>query len=123
GLASSNNQLATVAISTTTTFQYGDDDNGNLIGETTSRHFEWDWADQMRVFHTQTGGSEPSVHAHYLYDTAGQRGKKLVRRQGGQVEFTVYIDGVFENQRLVQGGMVEENNTLHVMDNRSRIAL
>ena len=99
------------------------DDNGNLIRENNSRHFEWDYGDRMRVFRTQTENAEPSVHAHYLYDASGQRVKKLVRKQGGQVEVTVYIDGVFEYQRIVQGGMIRENNTLHVMDNQSRIAL
>ena len=49
--------------------------------------------------------------------------KKLVRKQGGQVEVTVYIDGIFEYQRIVRAGAVEQNNTLHVMDNQSRIAL
>jgi RHS repeat-associated protein len=99
------------------------DDNGNLIRENNARHFEWDYADRMRVFRTQTGNAEPTVHAHYLYDASGQRVKKLVRKQGGQVEVTVYIDGVFEYQRIVQGGVTRENNTLHVMDNQSRIAL
>jgi RHS repeat-associated protein len=99
------------------------DNNGNLIRENNSRHFEWDYGDRMRVFRTQTGNAEPSVHAHYLYDASGQRVKKLVRKQGGQIEMTVYIDGVFEYQRIVQGGVTRENNTLHVMDNQSRIAL
>jgi RHS repeat-associated protein len=99
------------------------DHNGNLIRENNSRHFEWDYGDRMRVFRTQTGNAEPSVYAHYLYDASGQRVKKLVRKQGGQIEVTVYIDGVFEYQRIVQGGVTRENNTLHVMDNQSRIAL
>jgi RHS repeat-associated protein len=102
---------------------YEYDDNGNMTGETTSRHFEWDYADRMRVFRTQTDDSEPTVHAHYLYDAGGQRVKKLVRKQGGLVEVTVYIDGIFEFQRIVLAGNVEQNNTLHVMDNQSRIAL
>ena len=63
-----------------------------MRSETTSRHFEWNHSDQMKVFRTQTDGAEPSVHAHYLYDAAGQRVKKLVRKQGGQVEVTHYID-------------------------------
>ena len=99
------------------------DANGNLIRETTSRHCEWDQADRMRVYRTQTDGAEPSVHAHYLYDASGQRVKKLVRKQGGQVEVTVYIDGIFEYHRSVQGKRTRENNTLHVMDNQSRITL
>lgn len=104
-------------------FDYTYDNNGNMTGESSSRHFEWDHADRMRVYRTQTEGSEPSVHAHYLYDAGGQRVKKFVRKQGGQVEVTVYIDGVFEFQRIVRGGVIEENSTLHVMDDKSRIAL
>jgi RHS repeat-associated protein len=104
-------------------FAYTYDANGNLTEETSSRHFEWDHADRMRVYRTQTDGSEPSVHAHYLYDASEQRVKKLVRKQGGQVEVTVYIDGIFEFQRAARGAVIEENNTLHVMDNQSRLAL
>ena len=121
-LAVGNNRLNTVAVGMTS-FQYRYNDNGNMINETTSRHFEWDHSDLMRVFRTQTGNAEPSVHAHYLYDTGGQRVKKLVRNQGGQVAVAVYIDSVFEHHRSIQGGTVRENNSLHVMDNQSRIAL
>lgn len=103
-------------------FDHHYDANGNLTRETTSRHFEWDHGDRLRVYRTQTNDSEPSVHAHYFYDSQGQRVKKLVRKQGGQVEVTVYIDGAFEYQRIVDGA-IEENNLLHVMDNQSRVAL
>lgn len=121
-LAPNTNRLQTVAFGGRP-FSYTYDANGNMTQETTSRHFEWDYADRMRVYRTQTGANEPSVHAHYLYDAGGQRIKKLVRKQGGQIEVTVYIDGAFEYQRIVQSGVVEENNTLHVMDSQSRIAL
>lgn len=100
------------------------DANGNLIRETTSRHFEWDHSDRMRVFRTQPENAEPSVHAHYLYDASGQRVKKLVRKQNGQpVEVTTYIDGVFEHHRVTEAGVTQENNSLHVMDDKQRIAL
>src|SRR2546429_5136184 len=77
----------------------------------------------MRVYRAQLGNAEPSLHAHYLYDGSGQRLKKLVRKQGGQFEVTVYIDGLFEYQRSVKSGATNENNTLHVMDNQKRNAL
>ena len=99
------------------------DVNGNLKRETTSRHFEWDHSDRMRAYRTQTEGAEPSVHAHYLYDVGGQRVKKLVRKGGGNIEVTIYIDGVFEHHRIVKASSTQENNTLHVMDNQSRVAL
>ncbi|WP_346294113.1 SpvB/TcaC N-terminal domain-containing protein [Sphaerothrix gracilis] len=99
------------------------DINGNLIRENSARHFEWDHSDQLRVFRTQTAGAEPTVYAYYLYDATGQRVKKLVRKGANQYEVTVYIDGVFELHRQVQGSTTRENTTLHVMDDQSRIAL
>jgi RHS repeat-associated protein len=121
-LTPNSNRLATVA-SGQAVFDYAYDEGGNLVRETTSRHFEWDHADRMCIFRTQTEGAEPSVHAHYLYDSTGQRVKKLVRKQGGQIEVTVYIDGMFEQHRIIHGSAAQENNTLHVMDDQSRIAL
>ncbi|HBZ29200.1 MAG TPA: hypothetical protein DEO56_01155 [Nitrosomonas nitrosa] len=120
-LVAGNNRLSKLSIGATD-YGYQYDANGNMTEESTSRHFEWDWADRMKVFRTQAEDSEPTVHAHYLYDSGGQRVKKLVRK-GNLIEVTVYIDGIFEYQRIVQGGTVEQNNTLHVMDNQSRIAL
>ena len=115
------NRLQVVAFGSKV-FNYTYDANGNMTGEGTSRHFEWDCADRMRVYRTQTTGSEPSLHAHYLYDAGGQRVKKVVRKQGGKVEVTVYIDGAFEYQRSSSASLVEENNTLHTMDNKIRVA-
>ena len=121
-LLTGNNRLANMTvgrIGSETNHNYTYDDNGNITQENIARHFEWDHSDQMKVYRTQTGNAEPSVHAHYLYDGSGQRVKKLVRKQGGEIEVTVYIDGVFEERRI--GGLV--NNVLHVMDDSSRIAL
>jgi RHS repeat-associated protein len=120
-LIPNSNRLATMSVGAKS-YAYVYDASGNLLRENSSHHFEWDHADRMRVYRTQIGDSEPSVHAHYLYDSGGQRVKKLVRKQGGQVEVTVYVDGVFEHQRVIATGTTQENNTLHVMDNQSRIA-
>ncbi len=155
-LAPGTNRLARVTVGSMP-YDYAYDANGNLIRETTSRYLEWDHADRIRAYRTQTDGAEPSVHATYLYDASGQRVKKLVRKGWKNWEVTVYIDAVFEYHRLVvppgqkhagqqgakhlqkdkartgrpdkpkpnQGKSSEtlENNTLHVMDNQSRIAL
>jgi RHS repeat-associated protein len=120
--APQNNRLKEVTVGSNT-YGYTYDDNGNMSEETTSRHFEWDHSDRMRVFRTQTANAEPSVHAHYLYDSSNQRIEKLIRKQGGQVEVTVYVDGLFEHQQIIRRHSLQENNTLHVMDNQSRVAL
>ncbi|MDN5836011.1 MAG: hypothetical protein L0H12_01510 [Nitrosospira sp.] len=121
-METANNRLREMKVGETP-YDYTFDANGNMRSETTSRHFEWNHSEQMKVFRTQTVGAEPSVHAHYLYDAAGQRVKKLVRKQGGQVEVTHYIDGAFEHHRWGGGAQGGENNHVHMMDDQQRIAL
>ena len=104
-------------------YVYTFDANGNITSETTSRHFDWNHADQLTAFRTQTAGAEPSVHAQYLYDAAGQRVKKLVRKQGGQVEVTHYVGDLFEHHRWGPPSQPGENNHLHVVDDQQRIAI
>ena len=68
--------------------------------------------------------NRPSVYVNYLYDSAGQRVKKLSRKQGGQhYTTTIYIDDILEYHRIVHGDKIEENNTLHVMDDKKRIVM
>ncbi|MHC3469375.1 SpvB/TcaC N-terminal domain-containing protein [Streptomyces sp. 7R007] len=121
--AADNNRVRRMTVGDTP-YDYTFDAGGNLLAETTSRHFAWNHADQTTAFATQTPGAEPSLHAQYLYDAAGQRVKKLVRRQGGAVEVTHYLNGTFEHHRWAVGTPgAGENNLVHVMDDRQRVAL
>lgn len=104
-------------------FTYASDANGNTRSEATARHFEWDHADRLRAFRTQTDGAEPSVYAQYLYDSSGRRAKKVVRRQGGRVEIRNYVGNVFEHHRWDSGANAGENNCIQVMDADRRAAL
>jgi RHS repeat-associated protein len=117
-----SNRLAALTAGAATS-RYAYDNAGNMTGENTSRHFEWDHSDRMRAYRTQTTGAEPSIHAHYLYDAAGQRVKKLVRHNGGTYDVTVYIDAIFEHRRDAHGASAVTNNLLHVMDDKQRIAI
>lgn len=122
-LATGTNRLARLQVSGSD-FAYRYDENGNIIGETTSRHFTWDHSDRMVGFTIQPDGSqEASLAAIYSYDGNSGRVKKLVRKQGNSLAVTIYIDGIFEVQRLTQGQDVIENNLLHIMDNEQHIAL
>ncbi len=119
-IAGDSNRLRRMTTSGTP-FDYEFDANGNLIAETTSRHFAWNHADRLATFATQTAGAEPSVHAHYLYDASGERVTKLVRSQGGGLEVTHFLGGV--EHRRWGGPTTGENTLVHVMDDHSRIAL
>ncbi|MGH8068935.1 MAG: SpvB/TcaC N-terminal domain-containing protein [Candidatus Entotheonellia bacterium] len=124
-LVNGTNRLETLTVGNGNSMSsaYTYDANGNLTRETTSRHFEWDHSDRLRAYRTQPENALPSEYAHCLYDAGGQRAKKVVRRGANDYDVTVYIDGVFEHHRRVRPSDVRENNTLHVMDNQSRIAL
>ena len=67
------------------------------------------------------GGRRAVSHAHYLYDAAGQRVKKLVRKQGGATEVTHYI-GDFEYHRWETAGG-GSNTIVHIVDGRHRVAM
>ncbi|NDY70683.1 hypothetical protein DO021_03330 [Desulfobacter hydrogenophilus] len=120
--AARNNRLSMVSVGQTDIL-YEYDANGNMTREGLTRHFEWNATEQMKAFRNQVNQAEPSIHAHYVYDAAGQRVMKWVRRQNGEVNVTVYVDGVFEHHRWIRVGQELENNTLHVMDDQSRIVL
>jgi RHS repeat-associated protein len=107
-----------------TTIQSQYDACGNLVQEGAARFLEWDAADQLRSFRTQTPGSEPSEYAHYLYDAGGDRVKKVVRKQGGVAVVSVYLGGVEHHYELRPGGVRgQEFSETHVMDGRSRVAV
>ena len=91
---------------------------GNQLTENTERHFEWDAQNRLILFKNQVGSSEPSVMAQYLYDSSGNRVKKIVRKQGGDYEIRTYIDGLLEYFT----DEIDEQNTVNIMDNQSRIA-
>jgi RHS repeat-associated protein len=99
------------------------DPNGNLVSETSARHFEWDYANRMRVFRVQPPGAPFSIHAQYRYDAAGRRVKKLVRSASGGWESTLYVDGLVEVQRVSDASGLVETAELQVMDNHGRIAV
>jgi len=92
---------------------------GNVTSETTSRRFEWDHSDRLRAFVVQPSGGAASIQAQYLYDAAGQRVKKVVLKQDGTVQSTVYVSSIFEHHTWSSG----QNIRLHVMDNQQRIAM
>ena len=104
-------------------FPFRFDASGNLRGQNADRTYTWDHADRMVGFRVQAG-SQPSIDARYLHGADGARVKKWVRRGvTAAPESAVYIDGVFEHHRWVDGGVTREQNWLHVMDDRARVAV
>ncbi|MBA3900077.1 MAG: hypothetical protein H0X62_07695, partial [Bacteroidetes bacterium] len=79
----------------------------------------------MLIYKNQAGSSDPAIFAQYDYDGGGNRVSKLVRTGTAQnpvYERTIYIDGIFEYCKL-ENGTTYEKNYVHVMDDKSRIAM
>ncbi len=118
-----HNQLATVTTGTNT-LNYGYDLVGNLTVEGNVRLHEWDHANRLTTFRTQTSGALPSVYAQYRYDSAGQRVMKIVKHPGSDPDITIYVGGTFE-RRILSGGTdhAVTHDDIHILDGSQRIAV
>jgi RHS repeat-associated protein len=103
--------------------RYVYDAHGNMIriphlgGAHPGPNMHWDYRDQLRQ--TDLGGSGT---AYDVYDAAGQRVRKVWEKSANLIEERIYLGG-FEIYRRRQGAERLERETLHIIDDKQRIAL
>src|SRR5437764_5276562 len=107
---------------------YQHDIHGNMVrmphlgGGLPAPNLHWNYKDQLRRSELGGGGT-----AYYVYDSSGQRVRKVWEKAPGTIEERIYLGG-FEIFRK-HGGSIGANTatlereTLHVMDDKQRIAL
>jgi RHS repeat-associated protein len=129
-----NNRLSSTTLGATTeTYQY--DGPAGLHGNITAMPhlplMQWDYRDQLRATSRQVVNSGTPETTWYVYDSAGQRVRKVTERHAPagrtptRMKERIYLDG-FEIFRDYEpdGDTVElERTTLHVMDDQQRIAI
>ena len=105
------------------TYSYTDAQGNDMQGCMTainSMRMVWDSKDQLQRVHLGAGT------AYYVYDGGGQRVRKVIETQNGtRKEERIYLSG-FEIYREYNGSgatVTLERETLHVMDDKQRIAL
>ncbi|HEX6685157.1 MAG TPA: SpvB/TcaC N-terminal domain-containing protein [Candidatus Limnocylindrales bacterium] len=107
---------------------YQHDPHGNMVrmphlgAGQPGRNLHYDFKDQLDRVELGGGGT-----AHYVYDASGQRVRKVWEKAPGLVEERIYLGG-FEIFRKHNGPIGAnttsfERETLHVMDDKQRIAL
>jgi RHS repeat-associated protein len=126
-LLKTNNRLSstTVGSNNPITEQYVHDSHGNMIrmphlgGTHPVPNLHWNYKDQLHQVDLSGGGT-----AYYVYDSFGQRARKILEKAQGGIEERIYLDG-FEVFRRHNGAgdVTLERETLHVMDDKQRIAL
>src|SRR6185503_4777003 len=97
------------------------DAHGNITSMTHLSNLTWDFKDQLQQVDLGGGGK-----AFYVYDAGGQRIRKVIESQNGVPRNErIYIGG-FEIYREYNGNYPAANlerETLHVVDDKQRIAL
>jgi RHS repeat-associated protein len=96
------------------------DNHGNMLRMSHLPQMNWDFKDQLQHVNLAGGGQ-----AYYVYDTGGQRVRKVVEKNGGTlIEERIYFGG-FEIFRVRNGtGSTSlERETLHIVDDKQRIAV
>lgn len=98
---------------------------GNMTRMPHLREMEWDYANRLRHVKKQVqSGPGAANDVYFTYDSSGQRVRK-VYEHSGRVEERIYLDG-YEIYRKRSSSAAQpqfERQTLHVMDDRRRVAL
>ena len=91
-------------------------------GANLNSNMHWDYRDQL--MQTDLGGGG---QAYYTYSASGQRVRKVWEKAPGLIEERIYLGGfeLFRRHRTAIGSNTAtlERETLHIMDDRQRIAL
>jgi RHS repeat-associated protein len=100
----------------------------DAVGNTTAMPhlslMQWDFRDQLQAVAQQAAGDETRQETtYYVYDGSGQRVRKVTERAARSKE-RLYLGGFEIYREYDTDGAVElERETLHVMDDKQRVAL
>lgn len=134
--ALSNNRLtATTVGGTTDTYSVagnGYDAHGNMLSMPQLQLMQWDFKDQLQMTQRQRvnnddtdGAQHQGERTYYIYDATGERVRKVTESaRGALVKQRIYL-GPFEVYREYDNAGAEalERQTLHVMDDKHRVAI
>lgn len=129
--AKTSNRLSATDVSGSSVLNepLGYDPRGNITSMIQLQSMRWDFKDQLQVTRRQAvnpsdqdGALHQGERTFYAYDFAGQRVRKATVSAGGVTLKERFYLGGFELYRESGIGALERQ-TLHVMDDRQRIAL
>jgi RHS repeat-associated protein len=111
-----NNRL-TKTIIRGATEGYTYDEHGNMTRMPHLPEMVWDFKDQLQK--VDKGGG---CVAYYVYNASGERVRKVIEQDGNKQKERIYIGG-FEVYRNYTGSDTLERETLHIMDDKQRVAM
>ena len=119
-----NNRLTSTTIGAAQE-SYSYDVHGNMLTMPHLPTMAWDFKDQLQETETRVDNTSPVETTYYIYDASGQRVRKIVGTASGGTTFERIYLGGFELYREydVSGATALERQTLHVMDDKQRVAM
>jgi RHS repeat-associated protein len=121
-----SNRLSSTTVGDGTAELYSHDPHGNMISMPHLALMRWDFKDQLGATSRQVVSEGTPETTYYVYDGAGRRVRKVTERQNGSRKSERIYLGGFEVYRDYDGNgnsITLERETLHVMDDKQRIAL
>ncbi|MES2673777.1 MAG: SpvB/TcaC N-terminal domain-containing protein [Pseudomonadota bacterium] len=106
--------------------KYNYDAHGNMISMPHLPVMEWDFKDQLHASQQQVVNDGAGEKTYYVYDGGGERVRKITELQNGNLkDERIYLGGfeVYRKHNGATNAVVLERETLHLMDDKQRIAL
>jgi RHS repeat-associated protein len=114
-----NNQLLQTKTGTNTATSYTYDIQGNMLKLPQLQNMVWNYKDQLQQVGLGGGGN-----AYYVYDGNGQRIRKIIERADGIKLARIYLGAIeIYRETNTAGSVTKQTDTLHIMDDKSRIAM
>jgi RHS repeat-associated protein len=120
-----SNRLSSTQVGDSAAQSYSHDIHGNLVEMPHLPMMQWDFKDQLHATQQQVVNNAEGKSTYYVYDVSGQRLRKVTESaHGTKRKERTYLGG-FEVYREYDANGVATlvRQTLHVMDDKQRIAL
>ena len=119
-----NNRLASTRVGQDEE-RYAYDAAGNMTCMPHLPEMCWDFKDQLHATRGQVINAGRGETTYYVYDSSGARVRKVTERASGSRQHERIYLGIFEIYRKFDsvGATTLERETLHVMDDKRRVAL
>ncbi|WP_264688459.1 RHS repeat domain-containing protein, partial [Wolbachia endosymbiont (group A) of Sympetrum striolatum] len=104
------------------------DERGNLLKLSGSQDLHWNYRDNIAYVDIITRPSGKNDSEYYVYDSGGQRVRKVTETyQNNETNSTrvekIYFGDIEVTRTYQESGLIKEKYTLHVADDKSRVAL
>jgi len=104
--------------------QYSYDAHGNITRMPHLPLMEWNFKDQLSATSRQVVNEGEPETTYYVYDASGQRARKVTESGCGKRTYErVYLGGFEVFREFSDPEVTMERETLHIMDDKRRIAL